>query len=971
MNHMNRVMKYWQLTFAALLVSTVSLAQASHNVREHLLMDFDWRFAFGHPFDVKKDFDNGTGYFSYFAKAGYGDGAAAANFDDRSWRRLNLPHDWAVEQPFSSNTNASHGFKAIGRNFPAASIGWYRNTFQIPASDKGRHISIAFDGVFRNSIVWVNGFYLGTEPSGYTGFEYNISEYLNYGGENVIAVRVDATMEEGWFYEGAGIYRHVWLNKTSPLHVATDGSFVTATVKNNIADVSAQVTLINESLKGKTVDIVQTILNTEGKPVANTTSKQISFSSYQQKEISVSMPVANPVLWSLETPYLYKLITDVSENGLLIDRYETMFGIRTIRFDAAKGFFLNGKPIKIHGTNNHQDHAGVGTALPDALQEYRIKKLKEFGVNAYRCSHNPPTPELLDICDRLGMLVIDENRLMGVTSTQYEYMKRFMLRDRNHPSVISWSIGNEEWGVEGNELGAAIASSMQAFAKSIDSTRFITAAVSGGWRKGISNVIDVMGYNYIGQINTDEHHAEFPDQPGWGTEEGSTRATRGVYFDDPKKQLIAAYDKKPYPNFYSIEDGWKHYAARDYLAGMFIWTGFDYRGEPTPFGFPSTGSYFGMLDQCGFAKDNMYYLKSWWTDQPTLHILPHWNLPDGRQAGNNGQTIDVWVYSNCDEVELFLNKKMIGKKRMPVNGHLEWKVKYTPGTLNAIGYKNGKKLLTETVKTTGQPMSIQLHTQQLTIKADKEDISVITVAVNDQANLQVPTANNEIQFSITGPGKIIGVGNGDPTSLEPDKYIEAITTAKITNLKEKIIPDINSKNETAATVNDTDWKPAFTDDRTEQFGDSVKALVYRGTFTLPENYKEATITLYYKNIGKEQSLFINGKEIAVNFTEGRKEGYRLNTAELHAGNNSISIVAAPILKKFDWENVNQDPGIIQMVFPPLQWKRKLFSGLAQVIVQSTGEPGDIILTATANGLKQGEIKIQAIQADTRPAVRGN
>ncbi|MEQ1799242.1 MAG: DUF4982 domain-containing protein, partial [Lacibacter sp.] len=592
--------------------------------------------------------------------------------------------------------------------------------------------------------------------------------------------------------------------------------------------------------------------------------------------------------------------------------------------------------------------------------------LKEFGVNAYRCSHNPPTPELLDACDRLGMLVIDENRLLGVTSTHYEYLKRLMLRDRNHPSIISWSIGNEEWGIEGNELGASIASSMQAFAKSIDSTRFITAAVSGGWRKGISNIIDVMGYNYIGQINTDEHHAEFPNQPSWGTEEGSTRATRGVYFDDQQKQLIAAYDKKPYPNFYSIEDGWKHYAARDYLAGMFIWTGFDYRGEPTPFGFPSTGSYFGMLDQCGFAKDNMYYLKSWWTDESTLHILPHWNW-----KGKEGQEMDVWVYSNCDEVELFLNKKSLGKKRMQINGHLEWKVKYSAGTLNAIGYRNGKKLMTETVKTTDQPVSIQLNTQQSTIKADKEDISGITVAVKDKDNLQVPTANDEIQFSVSGPGKIIGVGNGDPTSLEPDKYIETITTAKITNLKEKVVPDLNSRNETAANVNDADWKPAFADDRTEKFGESVKALVYRGTFTLPANYNEATITLYYKNIGKEQSLFINGKEIAANFKEGNKEGYRLSTAELHAGNNSISIVATPLLKKFDWEDVNKDPGMIQMVFPPAQWKRKLFSGLAQVIVQSTGEPGEIIVTATANGLKRGEIKIQSVQAPKRPAVNGN
>ncbi len=639
--------------------------------REHLLMDFDWRFAFGHPYDTKKDFNNGTGYFSYLTKASYGDGAAAAKFDDRSWRKLDLPHDWAVEQPFDIAASYSHGFKAIGRNFPNASVGWYRKTFIIPKTDEGKNISIAFDGVFRNSIVWVNGFYLGTEPSGYTGFEYNIAEYLNYGGENTIAVRVDATMEEGWFYEGAGIYRHVWLNKTSPLHIATDGTFVTPEVRNKAAEVHAQVTIINQFTNNKTVDVLQTILDAAGKTIATENVKGIELSSYQQKNISSTIPFSSPLLWSVDSPYLYKLITSVIDNGKTIDQYETTFGIRTIRFDANKGFFLNGKPLKIHGTNNHQDHAGVGSAMPDALQEFRIKALKAFGCNAYRCSHNPPTPELLDACDKLGMLVIDENRLMGVSSTHFNYMKRFILRDRNHPSVISWSIGNEEWGIEGNQLGAKIATTLQAFTKSVDNTRAITAAISGGWQKGISNVIDVIGVNYVGQINTDQHHTEFPNQPMWGTEEGSTRATRGVYFDDYDNHLIAAYDKKPSPNFYSIEDGWKYYAARDYLAGMFIWTGFDYRGEPTPFGFPSIGSYFGMMDQCGFTKDIVYYLRSWWTDKTTLHIMPHWNwsqTPAG--TGKEGQEIKVVAYSNCGEVELFLNKKSLGKKIMQKNGHL-------------------------------------------------------------------------------------------------------------------------------------------------------------------------------------------------------------------------------------------------------------------------------------------------------------
>ncbi|MGF2410932.1 beta-galactosidase GalA [Ferruginibacter sp.] len=957
------------IVIVALIITNNIFSQVKNTsvVREHLLMDFDWRFAFGHPFDTKKDFNTGTGYFSYLTKAAYGDGAAAANFDDRSWRKLNLPHDWAVEQPFDKSGSFSHGFKAIGRNFPNASVGWYRKTFNIDKADEGKQISIAFDGVFRNSIVWINGFYLGAEPSGYTGFEYNISEYLNYGGENVIAVRADATMEEGWFYEGAGIYRHVWLNKTSPLHVATDGSFVTTKVNNNAANVHAQVTIINQFTNNKTVDVQQTIVDATGKTIATENIKNIHFSSYQQKDIAVTIPVADPSLWSLDDPYLYKLITTIVENEKVIDQYQTSFGIRTIHFDANKGFFLNGKNIKIHGTNNHQDHAGVGAAMPDALQEFRIKALKDFGVNAYRCSHNPPTPELLDVCDRLGMLVIDENRLLGVSSTHFSYMKRFMLRDRNHPSIISWSIANEEWGVEGNELGAKLATTLQAFTKSIDTTRAITAAISGGWQKGISNVIDVMGVNYVGQINTDQHHAEFPSQPMWGTEEGTTRATRGIYSDDSVNQWIAAYDKKPYPNFLTIEDGWKHYAARDYLAGMFIWTGFDYRGEPTPFGFPSIGSYFGMMDQCGFAKDNVYYLKSWWTDKTTLHIFPHWN-----HQGKEGQEINVVAYSNCDAVELFLNKKSLGKKIMEPNSHLQWKVKYTAGTVEAIGYKNGKKIITDKVQTTAEAVAINLATNKNAINANKEDIAMITVDALDKNSLHVPDATDEITFSIHGPGKIIGVGNGNPSSLEADKYIETINVIAIENLKEKSIDNINDSTVTAETYDDKQWQPAFKDDRTKAFGEKVKALVYRGYFTLPEIKSNDAVSFFYNSIGKEQSIYINGKQIAANILQSEKGNtFILNATLLHKGNNCIAITATPLLKNQPWDNVNINPGLFQIVTPAAAYKRKLFSGLVQVIVQATGQVGEIIVTANANGLKRATIKIQTTQAKLRPAVAGN
>ncbi len=942
------------LLFAALHVFSQNTAGKSGSGRIHLLIDTGWRFAFGHPSDTKKDFNFGTGYFSYIAKAGYGDGPAAPNFDDRAWRKLDLPHDWAVEQPFDGRASYSHGFKAIGRNFPDASVGWYRKKFTVPAEDLGRNISIAFDGVFRNSIVFVNGHYLGNEPSGYQGFEYNISEYLNYGGTNEITVRVDATMEEGWFYEGAGIYRHVWLNKTAPLHVATNGTYVTTKINSAAsAIVSATVTVNNDSQSLETFDVEQTIKDADGKVIALDRKNNLILKPFESSDFNSLLPITNPKLWSVDTPYLHKLVTTVIRGGVVTDEYETTFGMRTIRFDANEGFFLNGKHLKIKGTNNHQDHAGVGSAIPDALNEYRITTLKSIGVNAYRCSHNPPTPELLYACDRLGMLVIDENRLMGVAPAHLANLKKLIVRDRNHPSVISWSIGNEEWGIENNVTGQRIAATMQAFAKSIDSTRYITAAFSGGWQGGISAVTDVVGYNYIAQENTDGHHAKYPNQPGWGTEEGSTFATRDIYFDSDSLHFKAAYDRKPRPTSFSIEEGWKHYNSRPYLAGMFIWTGFDYRGEPTPYSWPSIGSYFGMLDQCGFLKDDAWYLRSWWADKITLHLLPHWNW-----KGKEGQLIDVWAYSNCDEVELFLNKKSLGKKTMQKDSHLEWNVAYQPGTLAAIGYKNGKKIATTEVKTTGDADKLALLANREVINADHRDISVITVQTNDKKGLMVPTANNPVNFTITGPGKIIGVGNGDPTSLEPDQYLEKISIVKLGSLKEKAVSGMDATPETGADVDDKDWDRAFKDTRDSLFGQKVKALVYRTNFDLPADIGQSVVTLLYNSLGKEQSIYVNGKEVAHSIPENREGGvFKLDVAILHPGSNSIAILATPLLKKAQRGYVNRNPGEIQVTTPPEKWKRKLFNGLAQVIVQSTGEAGEIQLTAESEGLKPAVLRI--------------
>ena len=753
-----------------LLLGALSSFAETNPPREKLLMDFGWRFAFGNATNPAEDFDpaSASQTFSYFAKAGTAVGAAEEDFDDSGWRKLNLPHDWAVEAPFDERGSGSHGYRVIGKNFPERSVGWYRKKFAIPASDLGRHITVEFDGVFRDSQVWVNGFYLGRESSGYTPFRYDLTDYLHYGGTNTIVVRVNASLEEGWFYERAGIYRHVWLTKTAPLHVAKCGTFVTTRLKDDFcsAVVTAQVTVKNDQARGASFEIQQTILDADGKAIASGSFKKLSLKPGATGEFASVLKVAHPHLWSCKTPYLHKLVTTLTSGGAVVDRYKTTFGIRTLRWDPNAGFFLNGKRVKLKGTCDHQDAAGVGVAVPDAVNVYRVEQLKKMGSNAIRTSHNAPTPKLLDACDRLGMLVMDENREYGSNPQELDELKSLIRRDRNHPCVIIWSLGNEEWHVQGDEMGARITQTMQTLAHRLDPTRLCTVAISGGWGQGSSTTIDVMGFNYFTHGDGDAYHKQFPDKPSVATEDASTFSTRGIYVEDRAHQHLTAYDVNKPDWGLLAEESWKHYAARPYVAGLFQWTGFDYRGEETPFGWPAISSQFGIMDTCGFPKDNFYYYQAWWSDHPVLHIFPHWNW-----SGKEGQVIDVWAYSNCKEVELFLNGVSLGRKAMQENSHLEWKVKYEPGTLLARGYTDDREILTEKVETTGAPAAVRLTPDRATINADGEDVSVITVSVADAQGHLVPNASNKVYFNLSGPGNIIGVGNGDPSSHEPDVFL--------------------------------------------------------------------------------------------------------------------------------------------------------------------------------------------------------
>ena len=735
--------------------------------RERILLDFGWRFHFGHAVDPAKDFGYGApARERTFAKCGDFPEACQLAFDDSSWSTVDLPHDWAVELPFENAPELpENGGKPLGRKYPETSIGWYRRAFDLGKEDAGKRITVEFDGVFRGAIVIFNGFYLGENFSGYAPFRFDLTDLANFGGKNLLAVRVDATLGEGWFYEGAGIYRHVWLSKTAPLHVAQWGTFVKSEVQKGRAQLFISTDVQNECGDGRRCRVISRILNAAGETVASSQSDAQNLAAGESFKFESQLAISSPHLWSLEEPNLYRMIAEVHAESDIVDQTETAFGIRSIRFDPQSGFFLNDKPVKIKGTCNHQDHAGVGTALPDRLHSYRIERLKEMGSNAYRTSHNPPAPELLDACDRLGMLVLDETRMMCSTPEGLSQLERMIRRDRNHPSEIMWSLGNEEWAVQGEERGKRIVESMRRLAHTLDPSRPITVAMDSGYSngKGIPRAVDIQGFNYQRE-DLDGFHRAFPELPTLGTETAGTYCTRGVYDNDTGRGYVSAYDVNCPDYGATAQKWWSFFAERDFLAGGFVWTGFDYRGEPSPYSWPCISSHFGTMDTCGFAKDNFFYYQAWWGSQPVLHLFPHWNW-----AERKGQEVEVWCHTNLDSVELFLNGESFGAKSIQRNSHLEWTVKYAPGILEARGSRNGRVVLTARRETTGAPERIVLRADRQRIAADGADISVISGAVVDAGGRTVPTASNLIGFKLTGSGRLIGMGNGDPSCHERDK----------------------------------------------------------------------------------------------------------------------------------------------------------------------------------------------------------
>ena len=725
-------------------------------------------------------------------------GAESASFDDASWRALALPHDWAIEGPFDKVNNPNTG------GLPVSGTGWYRKHFVLPAEAKGRQVSIEFDGAMSNAHVWLNGKEIGERPYGYASFALDLTSNLNWDGENVVAVRLKPEPDASRWYPGAGLYRSVWLTVTAPVHVAHWGTYVTTPeVSDAHATVALATEVENAGAAPAAIQLRTNILDADGKSVAHATSDGAVPADGKQK-IAQQLAVAHPQRWDMDRPYLYKAVTEVVQGGKVVDRYVTSFGIRTLSFDPAKGFLLNGRVRKLQGVCNHHDLGALGTAVNRRATERQLEIMKSMGVNAIRTSHNPPSPELLEACDRMGLVVMDEafdmwripkvkNGLSKFFDQWHERdLRDLVRRDRNHPSVIMWSIGNEI-PEQTSANGGALAKELTGICHEEDATRPTTSAFNSpdaAIKNGLAANVDVPGFNY-----QPEGYARFQQaHPSWaiyGSETASCVSSRGVYHLPMKLEnrtpdfQVSSYDIEAPMWAYCPDVEFEAQRQLPNVLGEFVWTGFDYLGEPTPYGsrndWPSRSSYFGIVDLAGFPKDRFYSYRSVWTNQPTVHVFPHWNW-----AGHEGEKIPVMVYTNAQEVELFLNGKSLGRKKlgvdtfaMPVNSkiskdhvftskfRLVWEVPYATGELKAVGYKDGKEFAVDTVKTAGAPARVVLTPDRKSIAADGDDLSFLTVRIVDKDGNLCPLADNLVQFHLDGPAAIAGVDNGNAASVEP------------------------------------------------------------------------------------------------------------------------------------------------------------------------------------------------------------
>lgn len=687
------------------------------------------------------------------AKAGSCRGAPQSAFNSTSWETVDLPHDWSVKQPFDKDGIGSWGYKPKGS-------AWYRKVFYLDSGFDGKQLLITFEGVAKDATVYFNGSVVGRNYTAYAPFTVDVTDRAHFGSEpNVLAVFVDATGWEGWWYEGAGIYRHVDLTVKDKVHIAEYGVFVNPQ-KNEGSDdwtVNIEIALENSGYTDAAADVCAEIFDKYGNPVI-AASRKIGSKAYSENSIVLSGVCSAPELWDIDSPTLYECRVTVSIDGRIADEESVKFGFRTIRVDADKGFFLNGRHVKLFGTCNHQDHAGIGVAVPDSIHEYRIKKLKEMGSNAYRCAHGMPHKELLDECDRQGMLVMDENRNYETGADYLEQLRKMVLRDRNHPSVIMYSIFNEE-PLQSTYDGQRMAARMRAEIHRLDGTRFVTGAMHGGILDecGAAAALDVVGINYQSWLY-DDYKKKFPGIPVVCSETTSGFSVRGCTETDKSRNLISDYDEECSNWGNTVRDTWQEIMSRDFLMGGFMWTGFDYLGEPTPCPWPAVSSFFGMMDTCGNPKGGYWISRAIFSQEKVCKVLPHWNF-----RGREGEPIKVMSCTNCDFAEVFVNGRSYGRKAIDKLRQETWEIPYELGELRLVGYdSSGTEQASDTVKTTGEPVAIKV----VPYESERADDTVLVdfIAV-DNDGLEVPDACFETQILCEG-GKILGTANGDPNCHE-------------------------------------------------------------------------------------------------------------------------------------------------------------------------------------------------------------
>ncbi|MQP65477.1 DUF4982 domain-containing protein [Niveispirillum sp. SYP-B3756] len=718
-------------------------------------LDQGWRF---HEGDIPTPVPVGHHATYLSVKAGNAGGAAAPGYDDSDWQPVLLPHDWASEQPFVENANISQGYRPRG-------IGWYRRTLRLDPADRGKTIELHFGAIATHATIWVNGSIVAHNWSGYNSVYIDLTPFARFGDElNVIAIRVDANAMEGWWYEGAGLYRHAWLVRRAPVAIISDGIHCDPRRGTDGRwQVPVTATLANIQAAPVTVTVETTLLAPDGRDIA-TAQRSVTVPVLDRAEIALALDPGSVRLWSVEDPVLYAVRVRVLREGVVTDERTCFIGFRSIRFDADQGFFLNDQPVKLKGVCLHQDHAGVGVAVPDSLILWRLERLKAMGCNAIRMSHNAPNAEMLDWCDRLGFLVMDENRLFNPAPDYLAQLEWLVRRDRNHPCVILWSVFNEE-PMQGTESGVEMVRRMVAAVKRLDDSRPVTAAMNGSFYDpvNVSTVVDVMGFNYY-QEHYDRFHALNPTKPITSSEDTSAYQTRGAFHTDPSRNIITSYDTEVTSWGNTHRQSWKNIAERPFIAGGFVWTGFDYHGEPTPHVWPSIASFFGILDLCGFPKTAFgIHAAHWIDDRPVIFMAPHWTW-----SGREGQTVKLFISSNADEVILKLNGREIGRQKADRFMGNEWDVPYAPGRIEAVALRAGKPVASTMHETAGAPVALRLTPAWTSMAGDGEEAQPITIDAVDAKGRHVPTANLMTRFQVEG-ASVIGVGNGDPNSHEPEQ----------------------------------------------------------------------------------------------------------------------------------------------------------------------------------------------------------